>query len=267
MVTIPFLTEEPKLGDSRRMATQQFFRNERRMHADPELAEKYITFMREYEALGLGHMALYDGEINEGAMAYYIPHHAVTTKFRVVFNGSAKSSNGVSLNDTQHIGPIVQDKLANIILRFRLFRIALVADVEKMFRQVMINPAQQKWQLILWREHPSEPLRTYRLTTVTYGTRSGPYLAVRTLAQCGRDNHAIISDPVEAQEASKSIEKDFYVDDYLSSAPTSTTAIRRAKNVNQILQQGHMHLRKWQSNDSNVWLWRVKMVQANSRCQ
>lgn len=250
VVDIPFLEGEPKLGNSRRMATQQFFRNERRMHSDPDLLEKYIAFMQEYEQLG--HMALYEGDVSENADAYYIPHHAVTAKFRVVFNASAKSSNGVSLNDTQHIGPTVQERLADILLRFRRYAVVVVADVEKMFRQVEVNINQQKWQLVLWREDPNMPLRTYRLTTVTYGTRSGPYLAVRSLIQCGRDNCTIIRNTEHGKEALQSIEKDFYVDDYLTSSPSAKAAIRLAKNVDQILQQGQMHLRKWQSNNDIV---------------
>ncbi|XP_055909185.1 uncharacterized protein LOC129944050 [Eupeodes corollae] len=105
VVSIPFLKEEPTLGDSRRMAMRQFYRNERRLHSDPDLLVKYVQFMREYEALN--QMALYEGEVGEGTLSYYITHHAVTSKFRVVFNASAKSDNGLSLNDTQHIGPAI----------------------------------------------------------------------------------------------------------------------------------------------------------------
>lgn len=100
--------------------------------------------MREYAALG--HMVPFEGTDGDGdgVGEFIIPHHAVTMKFRVVFNGSAKSSNGVSLNDTQHVGPTVQDKLADILLRFRRYPVAVVADVEKMFRQIQINPEQQR---------------------------------------------------------------------------------------------------------------------------
>lgn len=67
VVSIPFLPNEPQLGSSRRMAMQQFYWNERRIHADPELLEKYTTFMREYEALG--HMAIYEGSLSDDAPA------------------------------------------------------------------------------------------------------------------------------------------------------------------------------------------------------
>jgi len=57
---------------------------------------------------------------------FYMPHHGVlketssTTRLRVVFNGSEKSSNGVSLNDLLMLSPKVQDDLIDIIQRFWL---------------------------------------------------------------------------------------------------------------------------------------------------
>lgn len=252
IVHIPFLSGQPKLGDSRRMATQQFYRMEKRMHRDPELLRKYVAFMREYEQLG--HMVICSDNNDDDGGAYYIPHHAVSVdvKFRVVFNASAQSTNGVSLNDTQHNGPTIQDRLANIILRFRRYEVAVVADVEKMFRQVQVAAEHQPWQSIVWRENPTEELKTYRLTTVTYGTRSGPYLAVRSLVQCARDNYGVVKNIDLANQALQSIEQDFYVDDYLSSAPTRADSIRLSRNVDRILQQGHFRLRKWKSNDPSV---------------
>ena len=52
---------------------------------------------------------------------FYMPHHGIvketssTAKLRVVFNGSEKSSNGVTLNDIMMAGPKVQDDLFDII--------------------------------------------------------------------------------------------------------------------------------------------------------
>ena len=56
---------------------------------------------------------------------YFLPHHAVvkesslTTKTRVVFDGSAKTSTGISLNETLMVGPTIQEDLFSIIARFR----------------------------------------------------------------------------------------------------------------------------------------------------
>ena len=70
---------------------------------------------------------------------FYLPMHVVykssssTTKIRPVFNASAKSASGVSLNDTLLVGPTVHSPLTDVLLRFRTHRIALVADVSKMY--------------------------------------------------------------------------------------------------------------------------------------
>ena len=70
---------------------------------------------------------------------FYLPMHAVrkehstTTKLRAVFDASAKSSTGVSLNDTLLVGPTVHPSLIDVLLRFRLHRVALTTDVSKMY--------------------------------------------------------------------------------------------------------------------------------------
>ena len=68
---------------------------------------------------------------------FYLPMHAVnkesstTTKIRAVFDASAKSSSGVSLNDLLLVGPTVHSSLIDVLLRFRLHRIAITTDVGK----------------------------------------------------------------------------------------------------------------------------------------
>ena len=70
---------------------------------------------------------------------FYLPMHVVrkehstTTKVRVVFDTSANSSSGVSLNDTLLVGPTIHISLTDVLLRFRFHRIALTADVIETF--------------------------------------------------------------------------------------------------------------------------------------
>ena len=91
--------------------------------------------MNEYETLG--HMKHINESSSDQDSFYYFPHHAViktsstTTKTRVVFEGSAKTTTGVSLNDAQKIGPIVQNELFTILLGFRRHAYVLTADIEK----------------------------------------------------------------------------------------------------------------------------------------
>ena len=78
--------------------------------------------MLEYE--GQGHMVRINSEDlhHNNKPTCYLPHHAVfkenstTTKLRVVFDGSAKTSSGVSFNEVQRVGSVVQNDLFTSIL-------------------------------------------------------------------------------------------------------------------------------------------------------
>ena len=63
-----------------------------------------------------------------------------TTKLRIVFDASAKTRKGnPSLNESLHRGPIILEDLCGLLMRFRL-KVALIADVEKAFHQVGLQP-------------------------------------------------------------------------------------------------------------------------------
>ena len=66
---------------------------------------------------------------------------STTTKIRAVFYASMKSVSGVSMNDTLMVGPTVHPQLVDVLIRFRTHRIALVADVSKMYRSIELHPA------------------------------------------------------------------------------------------------------------------------------
>lgn len=243
VVQIPF-KNHAEIGFSHQLARRQFNALERRFASNPDLRHKYVEFMREY--IRLGHMSPVGPATPDG---YYIPHHAVDPKFRVVFNASAETTTGQSLNDIQHKGSRVQDVLVFILMRFRRYPVAVTADVEKMFRQIVVEPEQRKWQKILWREDPDEDLVAYELNTVTYGMASSPFVAVRTLKQCALDNRGSISDQSRADAALRYILNSFYVDDLLTSFDTAEEAVQASQDIDSVLQQGKFQLRKWNSND------------------
>lgn len=77
---------------------------------------------------------------------FFLPPHSVlkdeslTIKVRVVLDGSAKTSSGISLNDILLTGPILQDDLFTILIRFRKYTVAFTADVAKIYQQVLVYP-------------------------------------------------------------------------------------------------------------------------------
>nr|CAI5856921.1 unnamed protein product [Callosobruchus analis] len=249
MVSIPFKDDVNKLGDSRVLAEKRFLSLERRLEANAVLKEMYKSFMLEYRMLG--HMTKVKNE-KDAENTYYMAHHGVmreqslTTKLRVVFDASAPSSSGYSLNNLQMLGPVVQNDLMSIILRFRTYRFVLCGDVEKMYRQVLIEPHQRSFQRIVWRDDSTLPLETYELNTVTYGTKSAPYLATRCIKELAIQHQS--SEP----EVAEIIMNCFYVDDMLMGANSFEDAVRLGKGVFDILKGGGFDLRKWSSNNDEI---------------
>lgn len=244
IVDIPIVPGSELLGESRAIALKRFMWLERRLQRNPELRQQYVEFMQEYEQLG--HMQLATESPRQGEQVYYIPHHCVISKFRVVFDGSCKTTSGKSFNDIQMVGEKLQHDLADVIVRFRRHKIALSADVKKMFRQVKVNPDQWNCQRILWREHETQPLREYWLTVVTYGLSSSVHSSVRAMKQCAIDHND------EWPKAAQVVHDDFYVDDCFTGQDEVPDASTLRQDLSALLQKGGFELAKWASNNPAV---------------
>ena len=123
---------------------------------------------------------------------YYLPHLRVlrvgesSSKIRVVFNGSSKTSSGRSLNVILYTGAKLQRDISDVLLRVRLHRYIFMTDIAKMFRQIRVHRDDWSLQRILWLDNDGTAV-AYNLSTVTYGTRSAPFLAIRVLRQLVAD--------------------------------------------------------------------------------
>lgn len=243
VVRLPFKSDGPiSLGSTRENAIQRLLQIEKKFSKDPQLAVDYKAFMTQYEELG--HMR----REPENKHSYFIPHHPVikisssTTKLRIVFDASFKSSTGNSLNDLLKVGPTIQDDLTSLIIRWRKYPIAFTADLEKMYRQIMIHNLDQKYQRILWRESPSDPIQDFKLLTVTYGTACAQFLAIRALHQLAIDGAS------QYPLASQRILNDFYVDDLLSGSYEVSEALKIQTQLRELANTAGLNLRKWASN-------------------
>ncbi|XP_058840681.1 uncharacterized protein LOC131696154 [Topomyia yanbarensis] len=250
-VRLPFKDGQiERLGENRKTALHRFRLLENRLSRNPDLGSQYQEFMTEY--LRLGHMAPVPDDAHDSRSCYYLPHHPVvkdsstTTKVCVVYDASCKTSTGLSLNDILLVGPVIQEDLRSLIVRARLHPIILIADVEKMYRQIILHSDDTHFQRVFWRTSPTKPIETFELKTVTYGTASAPFLATRVLKQLAID---------EAHKypiAAKAVETDFYVDDLYSGAATVEEAIELRKQLDSLLSAGGFQLRKWASNNAAV---------------
>ncbi|GFV37144.1 uncharacterized protein TNCV_1720661 [Trichonephila clavipes] len=247
VVKLPFYKSNSELGDSKPAAISRLLAMERKFKNNPDFEKQYKEFMNEYESLG--HTSLVNSRSHTSKDQNFLPHHAVikpsslTTKLRVVFDASCKTTNGTSLNSLLGVGPKLQRDIFEILLNFRIPRIVFTADIEKMYRQILVADEDQKYQQILWRNNSSENIRTYKLKTVTYGLASASFLATRCIKQIALDDK-------DNPNLSRVLQEDIYMDDLLSGADTPNNAISICKDIAHVLSTRGFHLRKWNSNST-----------------
>jgi len=249
VVKLPFKGHPSTLGKSKPHAIRMIVRLSDKFKVDPTFANFYLNFMMEYT--NLGHMKLVPPSLPEPSHVYYLPHHGVmkesslTTKLRVVFNGSSKTTSGISLNDILFTGPKLQNDLFDVLIWFRQFNYVFTADMEKMYRQVKIHPDDGKFQRILWKDADGNIL-TYELQTVTYGLSCAPYLALRAIIQLIEDEGSRFPLAIPTLTTGR------YVDDLFGGADTIEDTIVLAQEVNKLCMAGGFPLQKWASNHSSI---------------
>lgn len=263
IVRLPFKDNPPtNLGNTKPLAISRLQHMEKRFTHKPEFKEEYHKFMEQYESQG--HMMMIPEKEIVTPEVYYLPHHAVlrptslSTKLRVVFDGSAAPVNGKSLNDELLIGCPLQQDVRDLITRWRQHQICLVADIRQMYRQILICKDDADYQRILWRKSPTQPIKEYRLLTVTYGTSCAPFLAIRTLHQLAEDEKNDF--PTEAEI----LKSDLYMDDLLTGVSTTEDAVMLQQRLTELLARGGFPLHKWSSN-SKLVLSQIPSVDKDSQ--
>ena len=245
VVPLPKNPQSKPLGELRSSAVRRFLSLERSLHSKNEFA----TVTNEY--IDLEHAELVpETDLNKPmSETFYLPMHAVckeestTTKFRVVFDASAKSSTGISLNDSLLVGPTVHPPLLDVLLLFRKHRVALTTDVSKMYRAIELVPADRDLHRFVWRNDPKEPLCNYRMTRVTFGVSASLFAANMAVKQNALD-HAM-----EYPMAAKCVDTSFYVDDGLTGADSVQEATELQQQMQDLFSKGGFLLRKWNSSD------------------
>nr|XP_034834256.1 uncharacterized protein LOC117990869 [Maniola hyperantus] len=246
-VSLPFKENAPPLGESRAIALSRLNKLEVKLSRNSTLRAEYNKCMQEY--LDLGHMEPVHLAKMQSITSYYIPHHCVvktsasTTKYRVVYDASCKTTSGRSLNDNLLTGQKLHQDITEVLLKFRLHNIVFTADIKMMYRFINLCKEHRDFQRILWRFSPLEPVQEFRLCTVTFGVASAPFLALRTLRQLAMDEAA--SFPL----ASQVLLNDVFVDDIVTGASTIEEAIELQRQLTAICKAGTFELRKWTSNN------------------
>lgn len=251
IVPLPKRENVKPLGESRSQAIHRFLALERTLHSKNQFQE-FGAVMKEYFDLGHAERVPREDLDKPAREVFYLPMHAVrkdsstTTKIRAVFDASMKTASGVSLNDMLMVGPTVHPSLVDVLIRFRMHRIAIVADISKMYRAVELPPSDRDFHRFVWRSNPGDTLQDCRMTRVTFGVSSSSFVANMAVKQNAADYAH------EYPLAAKVVDEGFYVDDCLTGADSLEESIELRRQLQELFAKADFLLRKWNSSNPSI---------------
>ncbi|XP_028410841.1 uncharacterized protein LOC114533508 [Dendronephthya gigantea] len=252
-VALPWRYNPPYLPNNKVVASRRVFYLKKRLMKDESLRIKYRETMNNY--ISDGHAEkIPEEELNpDDRPVWYVPHHPVVHplkpgKVRVVYDCAA-TYKGTSLNQQLMSGPDQTNQLLGVLIRFRQERIGLVADVEAMFHQVLVEPKDRDVLRFLWWPDAdlSKELQEYRMVKHLFGATSSLSVANFCLRKTAELNSEEFDDVTI-----ETVKRNMYVDDLLKSTNTTDKAIRLVQQLRELLQKGGFRLTKWFSNDKLV---------------
>ena len=253
-------SDDVKLVNNRPLAVTRLLSTEKRLEKVPEIREIYVSKIDDY---------LKDGHVKEltktessitTSRTNYIPHHFVLepnkpSKIRIVWDASAKFK-GTSLNDHLLKGPDLLNSLVSVLSKFRRGRIAVMADIEKMFHQVLVPAEDREAMRFLWRKDPSHEISEYQFLVHPFGMKDSPCCAnwalkscVNTIPNIPESNSLQSLSPDDRSAVTEALTKEFYMDDFLSSFDLTEEAISTCSNVREVTKERCFKVTKWISNE------------------
>jgi hypothetical protein len=188
-------------------------------------------------------------------LVHYLPHHPVerpdhaTTKVRIVFDASSKSKRSdLSLNECMYRGPVLLPNLVEVILRFRIHSVAIIADIEKAFLQMSLCPEDRDANRFFWFKDPNSlkiegNTQVFRFRRVAFGMISCPFLLGATIARLLDEDGSV--------EAGK-IKADMYVDNLITGTDSVEEAQILYQRAKSAFGRASMNLQEWNSNNKDV---------------
>ena len=252
-VPLPWREFRDPLPDNYQLSVNRLQGLLRRLRQDPAILREYDRIIQDQLTKGIIETVSPDESTPE--TTHYLPHHAVvrrdksTTKVRVVYDASAKSANGPSLNDCLLKGPKFNQLIFDLLVRFRSYQIALTADLEKAFLMVMVEESDRNVLRFLWVDDPfkeSPELKVYRFTRVVFGVSSSPFLLNATirfhLEKYLETNENLI----------RKLLRSTYVDDIIAGGRAEDEVLNLYTRAKEIFREGGFNLRKFLTNAKRV---------------
>ena len=130
---------------------------------------------------------------------------------RIVYDASSRATpNSPSLNDCLYPGPVLQNKLWDILIQQRGYPVILAGDIKEAFLQIRIHESERDALHFLWRADAHSEIETYRFTRVLFGLAPSPFLLGGVL------EYHLNSWAKKYPEEVERLRRSFYVDDLLT---------------------------------------------------
>ena len=234
----PFAEDPSVLRDNYKFALSALERRELRLLKNPEMSRLYNEQVEDFVARGVLHK-LTSQEIEEWrGPVRYVDHHEVfktgsTTPVRLVVNSSFKRGDEKSLNEILIKGPSLLKDIFEVLVRWRMYSVAFIGDIQKMYHSVKTGPLEGHVRRFLWRDFETgrDP-DVYIFDRVTFGDRPAGCIVVTALQET-----AMMFSETKSK-ASEVILKDSYVDDVVSGAGSLHEAQALAKEVEEVAASG-----------------------------
>ena len=247
-VHLPFKENHPLIEDHYELSLKRLNQLKCKLDKTPGLLKEYDDVIKQQMVANVVERVESSGEIGE---VTYIPHRAVirndkqSTKLRVVYDCSAKSR-GPSLNECLYKGPSLNPLLYDVLLRFRVYNIAITADIEKAYLKISVAPKDRDYLRFLWYENIQENnfnVVKCRFTRVIFGATSSQFLLNGTV-----DTHVSKYEKVDPVLANK-LRRHFYVDDLNSGVNNFDEGVELYKKVKFWFYEASFNVRKWRTSD------------------
>lgn len=247
---LPFRSPRRRLPSNRELAWKRLCSLRRTLEKRPEMKDQYIKCMQKMLDNDQAEPA---PPLEKGKEHWYLPtfgvyHPQKPDQIRVVFDSSAECD-GTSLNDVLLSGPDLNNTLLGVLLRFRKEPVALTVDVQQMFYCFVVREDHRDYLRYLWYEDNdiNKNVIEYRMKVHVFGNSPSPAVAIycmRRAAQKGEREHG--------SDARQFVERQFYVDDGLTSAAKPEEAIDLLTRTREMLAESNLRLLKVASNSSQV---------------
>lgn len=248
VVNMPWKEGHPPLSDNLAIAKRRLENTIKKLKVNRKY-DSYSEILREWVAADIIEVV---GSPERTSPVHYLPHRAVikessaTTKIRPVFDASAHEKGEPSLNDCLHPGPNLIELIPSLLLRFRLEKIGVVADIAKAFLQIELHESNRDFLRFLWQDEDGREI-VYRHKRVVFGVCCSPYLLGMTI------NYHL--EKVAAQEPClyssstlNRLQSSFYVDNCVTSVKDAAELSIFIREATSVMAEGKFDLRGWEHN-------------------